>query len=383
MRSETGLPLYFGGPSGPAFFVLIRVELLNPLLSIIVPVLNEAAALPSFLTMLERQEGLCFEVLLCDGGSTDSSAATVRKLQEQLSFGCRWIPAPAGRAAQMNRGAELAKGAYFLFLHVDSLFVERSALAAGIAALRDYSADQLVGGHFRLAFGEAPETMKKDLNYWEIKARLNREGCTHGDQGLVLSRRSFAATRGFPEDWPLFEDTRLAETVRRQGGWLLLPATLVTSARRFVSEGLEQRQILNALLMNFSAIGWVETFSEAGAIYRQQSETGVLPLGTFLLKFRAMLKSYPWARQLKIWYGTGRYVRSNAWQLLFALRVRRGTWTAATDHAQIESSLTCFDRQFDRISCNPLGFCLAAVLTWCWFRWQLLRESFFHDSSGT
>jgi hypothetical protein len=61
---------------------------------------------------------------------------------------------------------------------------------------------------------------------------------------------------GFDETLELLEDNRFAEAVRKEGGWLLLPAEIVTSARRFETEGLAERQTLNALLMNFAAIGW-------------------------------------------------------------------------------------------------------------------------------
>ena len=47
----------------------------RPELSVIVPVLNEAEALPSLLAQLRAQKDVALEILVADGGSTDASAA--------------------------------------------------------------------------------------------------------------------------------------------------------------------------------------------------------------------------------------------------------------------------------------------------------------------
>ena len=78
-----------------------------PLLSIIVPLLNERALLPAVLpTILRLQQSHgAVEWLFVDGGSGDGS---VEYLQAQ---GLRVIASDAGRARQMNAGAAQAIGA--------------------------------------------------------------------------------------------------------------------------------------------------------------------------------------------------------------------------------------------------------------------------------
>src|SRR5450631_2618475 len=45
----------------------------NPELSIIVPVLNEAEELPALFATLADQHGISFELIICDGGSSDGT----------------------------------------------------------------------------------------------------------------------------------------------------------------------------------------------------------------------------------------------------------------------------------------------------------------------
>ena len=103
-------------------------------LSIIVPMLNEAAALPGLLAQLARWRTRGCEVVVVDGGSTDGSATMAR------AAGFTVVDAERGRARQMNAGAALARGEVLLFLHADTQLpadadvAVRAALACTSAA---------------------------------------------------------------------------------------------------------------------------------------------------------------------------------------------------------------------------------------------------------
>lgn len=364
------------GSRARLFYTMTPAEKKSPLLSIVVPVLNEEKALAGFLAMLGAQKGITFEVIFADGGSSDNSRSVLRCIGESCPFVVRWLETPRGRALQMNQGAEEARGRYLLFLHVDSRLLHPDALSSAIDFLSHAGNVRCVAGHFRLVFGDAAPEILAHMSYWEIKARLNRRGCTHGDQGMLMERQVFEELGRFPFDLPLFEDTILADSLRAKGQWLLLPAEIETSARRFASEGLRERQLLNALLSNFKDIGWSEYFAAAGPIYRQQAHAGTLVLKPFLLQILSMLSEMPVSARFRLWVSTGRFVRSNAWQLLLALRVRSGHWTLETPTEDVERGLNFFDRWFDLLTSHRAGFALTGFLTWLWFRKQLRREAF-------
>ena len=81
--------------------------------SIIVPVLNEALLIRSFLKHL-RTRARGAEIIVVDGGSSDRTAEMADGLCDQL------LKSERNRAAQMNVGARAASGNVLWFLHVDA-----------------------------------------------------------------------------------------------------------------------------------------------------------------------------------------------------------------------------------------------------------------------
>ncbi|MGC1516042.1 MAG: glycosyltransferase, partial [Maribacter sp.] len=88
-----------------------------PLISIIIPVVNEADYIEEVLQTL--QEGSSTdsikEILVVDGGSTDGTMDKARP------WGATVISSKKGRAAQMNYGAAYATGEVLFFLHGDTI----------------------------------------------------------------------------------------------------------------------------------------------------------------------------------------------------------------------------------------------------------------------
>lgn len=195
------------------------------LFSIIVPVLNEEAALEHNLDNLVR---LIFnvdcELLIVDGGSTD------RTIEIAQRFG-KVITSQRGRAAQMNSGAGEAKGEVFLFLHADTQ-LPADAFHAIEHALE---APEVVGGAFRMCFNCDQWPYRLVAFTANLRSRLRK--IFTGDQAYFVRSISFHAIGGFP-DQPLMEDIEIITQLRKTGKVVLLSQYVTTSARRHEKVGL-------------------------------------------------------------------------------------------------------------------------------------------------
>ena len=291
-------------------------------LSLIIPILNEAEGIESFLKGLAAQQGVSFQAILCDGGSTDCTVQRVSDLIGDLPFPLMLIQTEKGRAQQMNAGAREATGEYLLFLHADSSFPDSCTLANALSFLRQTersTGGESIAARFSLRFQERAGSMSFSYYFAEGKARLNRTGCNHGDQGFLVSRRFFAVAGPFDQSCLAMEDTRFAETVRSLGSWVLLPADLVTSVRRFETEGLPERLVLNMILMTLDAVGREDFIRDMPEIYATQSSAGRLRLFPFLDRIRLLINGLPYKARMRFWFSVGHYVSMNAWQIPFYL----------------------------------------------------------------
>jgi rSAM/selenodomain-associated transferase 2/rSAM/selenodomain-associated transferase 1 len=192
------------------------------LVSVIVPTLDEAAALPEQLDHLAALDGL-FEVVVADGGSSDGT----REIAAAHPFGVRVITTTAGgRAAQMNAGASTARGDRLLFLHADTRLPP--------TAHRSLMASRADGGNFAIRF-DGNDLFSRVLGAWYRGQR--RLGAYYGDSAIWLQRGTFEALGGFRE-LPIMEDYDLARRLERRFRTACLPGPVVTSARRWRAIGI-------------------------------------------------------------------------------------------------------------------------------------------------
>ena len=84
-------------------------------LSIVIPVLNEAANIEATLAPLQALRTRGHEVIVVDGGSHDGTLLRTDGLID------RAIASQGGRARQLNAGLSIASGDVVLFLHADTI----------------------------------------------------------------------------------------------------------------------------------------------------------------------------------------------------------------------------------------------------------------------
>jgi len=347
-----------------------------PEISLIIPILNEAAELPGLFASLAAQEGIILEVLLCDGGSGDGSQQVCRDLGANAAFTVQIITTPRGRGVQMNAGAAIARSALLLFLHADSRFSRTDALRIAVSAYREESEKFAgpVAARFRLRFRRQDARPSLAYCFYESKARLARADCIRGDQGFLFNRTLFNHLGGFDTALPFLEDMRLAAAAAEKAQWLLLPAEITTSARRFETEGLYERQVVNAIITNAVAAGWAELFSALPELYHCSSLSGRLQIFPLLDGIRTLLAAKPASWRRSFWKSTGRHVAGNIWQLFFWLDVRSRFISSCAPDDVTTHRLEWFQRNLERCTRGRLAESITAAAVWIWFRVMLIRH---------
>jgi rSAM/selenodomain-associated transferase 2 len=342
-------------------------------IKVIVPILNEAAELPALLASLAAQEDVEIELILCDGGSGDGSRQIVSELAATCRFPVRLIQSERGRGCQMNAGAAVAGSGLLLFLHADSSFEDCTALSKAVAFYHRQTASgpETFAARFSLQFLLSNPAPSLAYFYYEAKARLPRHDCIRGDQGFLLNCLTFTQAGRFDESLSMLEDIRLVEATSSHMKWQLLPAVIRSSARRFEREGLMERQLLNAIIVNSVATGWTEFFHELPGIYRCHTDSGRLLLTPLLEGIQRLIVGHEIAWQRLFWRATGSHIAGNAWQLFYWLDVRRAFRCGNGPEAVEPLWLDFYGRLLKPLFESRPAALLAELLTRIWLRWML------------
>ena len=195
-------------------------------ISVIIPVLNEAAYLGRVLEHLiaVSSPDTIEEIIVVDGGSTDGSDEIVKKYEE-----VRLLESSKGRARQLNSGARAARGSILYFLHADSF-------------PPDGFDKKLIGqvkkgktGCFRLRF-ENPDHYLLRTSQWFT--RFNFSLFRGGDQSLFIRKSDFLSLSGFDERYVIYEDIEFIKRIYRKFPFVIIPDYVITSERKFRKNGI-------------------------------------------------------------------------------------------------------------------------------------------------
>ena len=212
-----------------------------PLVSLIVPVLEDSAAAGPLRTSLAPSDEV--EVVLVDGGQDtriDGLAAG--------RSGIRVVRTSPGRARQMNAGAAVAAARWLLFLHADSRLPH-----GWLEAIREADRHrEVVGGWFRFRL-ESEAWQARVIGHlvaWRV--RLFR--LPYGDQGIFVRRETFETLGGY-RDMPLMEDVDFVHRLARAGRVHEPALEVTTSARRYERDGWFRRTTRNLTLVTLYFAG--------------------------------------------------------------------------------------------------------------------------------
>jgi rSAM/selenodomain-associated transferase 2 len=182
----------------------------TPLISVIVPCLNERRAIDQIMARLFACK-VDLEIIVVDGGSTDG---TLERLSDPR---IRLLQTRKGRGHQLDFGARAAKGVMLWFLHADTLIAPEA-----VEELRRVTDDPLIkSGNFQLMF-DGDSSAAKTMTW--IYRHLRLIGLCYGDSAYFVRADTYQAVGGF-RDFPIFEDLDLLRRLRKAGP--------TTSSRRF------------------------------------------------------------------------------------------------------------------------------------------------------
>ncbi|AUM14841.1 hypothetical protein Kalk_04155 [Ketobacter alkanivorans] len=189
----------------------------------VMPVLNEAAGIERNLDRLFHLLNDQWQVVVVDGGSTDD---TLLKLQ---AFPVKVISSQAGRARQMNAGANSVSGELIVFLHADTQLPDDF-----MPQMNKFIHSRCMWGRFDVELDD-PRWLFKIIS-WFINQRSWITGVCTGDQALFLRRELFTRLKGYV-DIPLMEDVEFTLRARKVTRPYRITAPVLTSARRWIRHG--------------------------------------------------------------------------------------------------------------------------------------------------
>lgn len=218
------------------------------MISIVIPVLNEAATIEKLLKHLTHTASKEYskDISVVDGGSTDGTCEIVTRFAEGSVLPVHLIKAPKGRARQLNAGARFATGEILYFLHADSF------PPPGFDALiRKEVQKGNPAGCFKMKF---------DSDHWWLQlagffTKFNFKACRGGDQSLFVTRTLFEEIGGFNERYIIYEDNIFIQQLYARHTFVVIQKELTTSARLYQTQGVWKVQYHFLMIYLKKALG--------------------------------------------------------------------------------------------------------------------------------
>ena len=205
--------------------------------SIVVPALDEEAALPALIARLATLDPKPAEVLLIDGGSADATMALA------CAAGWRVMTTPRGRARQINAGVAAVRGPLVCVLHADTLppadmvaVIEdtladpRIALASFTPVIRGAKLRWGTTAHNWAKTWYAPALFRPHLFVRGVRLLF-------GDHAMFFRRADYLAVGGCDEATPVMEEADLCIRLAERGRVKLVRRIVETSDRRVAAWG--------------------------------------------------------------------------------------------------------------------------------------------------
>ena len=201
-------------------------------ISIIIPTFNEAeniTELVTFIRHLGYEEIL--EILVVDGGSKDDTVMLAREAGAVVMTSDQ-----RSRAAQMNLGANSAKGDILYFVHADVRL-----LSSFVTDIRESLDEGFQSGCYRYIFDSDKFLLKVNAYFTRFDAIM----CRGGDQTLFVRKSIFNSLGGYDESYTIMEDYNFILRLRKKCRFKIIQKDIIVSARKYEMNSWFRVQIAN------------------------------------------------------------------------------------------------------------------------------------------
>lgn len=249
------------------------------LVSVIIPSKDNPEVLKKCISSLrDKTQGIGYEIIVVDNGSTEANRACIEAMAEAASFQYVYEKQPFNFSRMCNLGADRARGAYLLFLNDDMEIIqedwmvklfEKAALAhvGAVGAKLLYPDTDLIqhAGVTNLAVGPAHKLLKESdsISYYHGRNRGVHNMLAVTAACLMVERRKFQKAGGFYEGIAVsYNDVDLCFSLYEQGFFNVQRNDVILYHHESLSRGDD----------NLSEEKWERLLREKELLYQRHPE---------------------------------------------------------------------------------------------------------------
>lgn len=235
-----------------------------PLISIVVPTLNQARFIEQTLASIAGQSWPRTEIFVIDGGSTDGTREIVERYANVVTH---FLSEPdRGQADAINKGFRLARGDILAWLNSDDYYLPL-ALQRAAAVLGDISQPRLVHGSVLLLF-ENEDRGRIARAHAFPREQLNVSSCIY-QPGAFWTRPLWERTGELNPDYHFVLDWDWWLRASEHGQFVPLDECLAVyrfhDAHKTGSGSLRRRQEILGHVERHASAEWVAAFRDVDA----------------------------------------------------------------------------------------------------------------------
>ncbi|MCD6402749.1 MAG: glycosyltransferase [Candidatus Aenigmarchaeota archaeon] len=217
----------------------------RPLISVIVPTLNEEKYIGKCLESIKKQTLKDFEIIVVDGESTDRTVEIAKRFETKIMF------SKGNAASARNEGAQNSEGSILLFVDADVILKDTNIFKKIKRILEDEKIGAVVCSPDPYLQNEnsfVTETFYKLFfsfgNFFsQISLKTKRLCVLMPGFCLFVKKSLFQKVGGFEEDLSFYEDADLVLKLQKNSDVVFLAGEVFSSVRRYSKLGFPKANL--------------------------------------------------------------------------------------------------------------------------------------------